>query len=203
MQQRPDDPLDEVYDELDELEETVDSQTELDELQDVRDALDRLPGARYFGTRIDRYTTRDVAEGFVGSILLSLPLLVEDGVFDIADHFLTVTPFGIPVWLIANVAFISVMTWGLLYWTEFRELHESEPLFGFLPRRLVGVLLISLCTATLMMTMWGRVEGWSDPLLAFARISVIWAAAAFGAVLGDILPGESDGTDLSEFAPGD
>jgi len=203
MRETPNDPLTDVFDELDELEEVVDSQTERDEVQDVRRALERLPGGRYVGNRIDRYTTRDVAEGFVGSILLSLPLLVEDGVFDIADHFLAATVASVPVWLLGNVAFVVVMTWGLLYWTEFRNLHESDPLVGLVPRRLVGVLSISLCTAALLMTMWGRVGGWTDPALAFARISVVWTPAAFGAVLGDILPGESGGTELSELISGE
>jgi uncharacterized membrane protein len=128
-------------------------------------------------------------------VLISLPMLVEDGVFTIADHFLSVQVVGVPVWLVVNLAFTAVMTWGLLYWTEFREVQRPRPLFGLVPRRLVGVLVISLLTAVLTMSMWGRVE-WSEPGVAFARISVIWTAAAFGAALGDILPGESRGTEL-------
>lgn len=135
-----------------------------------------------------------MAESFVGGVLISLPLLVEDGVLDIADHFLAVRVAGLPVWLLGNLLFTAVMTWGLLYWADFREVWNPRPLFGLLPRRLVGVLGISLITATLTMTMWGRVE-WSEPLVAFARDSVIWTAA-FGAALGDILPGESRGPDL-------
>ena len=187
--------MDEVMQELDELQSTIETPEQHDEFHDVLDALERLPGGHYVSDRIERYTTRDVAEGFVGSILISLPLLVEDGVFDIADHFLAHTLAGVPMWLTANVCFIVLMTWGLLYWTDFRDLSESNPLFGLVPRRLVGVLIISLITATVMMTMWGRAT-WDEPAVAFARISVIWTAAAFGAVLGDILPGESSGTEL-------
>ena len=187
--------MQEVLDELEDLEEVVDSEREQAEVADVRRAVERLPGATFLGERIERYTTRDVAESFVGGVLVSLPLLVEDGVFDIADHFLAVRVAGLPVWLLGNLLFTAVMTWGLLYWADFREVWNPRPLFGLLPRRLVGVLSISLVTATLTMTMWGRVE-WSDPLVAFARISVVWTAAAFGAALGDILPGESRGPDL-------
>jgi len=190
--------MDDVMEQLDELEATVDSADEQKELNDVRIALERLPGSEYVSKRIDKYTTRDVAESFVGSILISLPLLVEDGVYDIGEHFLATTAAGIPLWLVGNVAFIFVMTWALLYWADFRDVKDPNPFFGLIPRRLVGVLLISLFTASLLMTLWGRVEGWEDPLLAFARISVIWAAAAFGAVLGDILPGQSSGTELNE-----
>ena len=196
------DAIDEVLEQLDELEETVDTEAELEEVADVRQAIERLPGGAFVGERIERYTTRDVAESFVGSILISLPLLVEDGVFDIADHFLAHTIAGVPVWLVANVAFVVALTWGLLYWADFRDVRNTRPVLGVVPRRLVGVLAISLFTATLTMTLWGRVDDWADPMVAFARISVIWAAAAFGAAIGDILPGESRGTDLGDIPGG-
>ena len=194
--------IEEVMEQLDELEQTVDTKEEQKEVEDVRLALERLPGGAFVSERIERYTTRDVAESFVGSILISLPLLVEDGVYEIADHFLAHTILGIPVWLVGNITFIAILTWGLLYWADFRDVRNTRPILGILPRRLVAVLLISLLTATMTMTLWGRVENWSDPMLAFARISVIWAAAAFGAALGDILPGESRGTDIQDI-PGE
>ncbi len=190
--------IDDVLTQLEELEETVDTHEELKELRDVQLAIERLPGGAFVRKRIDRYTTRDVAEGFVGSIIISLPLLVEDGVYDIADHFVTNTVSGVPIWLLGNMAFIVLMTWGLLYWADFRDIHSKNPFLGIVPRRLVAVLLISLFTATMTMTLWGRVEGWSEPDVAFARVSVIWAAAAFGAALGDMLPGQSRGTDLGD-----
>jgi len=48
------------------------------------------------------------------------------------------------------------------------------------------------------MVTWGRLF-LDDPMntAAFARITVVWAAAALGASLGDIHPGESKGTDLT------
>jgi len=182
--------IQDVLDELDDLEETVNTEEEQAEVADVRRAVQRLPRVRALGRRIERYTTRDVAESFVGGVLISLPMLVEDGVFEIADHFLAVRVVGLPVWLVGNLAFTAMMTWGLLYWADFRDVRNPRPLFGFIPRRLVGVLSVSLLTAVLTMSLWGRVE-WSEPVVAFARISVIWTVAAFGAALGDILPGES------------
>jgi len=188
--------MDDVIEQLDELEQTVDSAEELRELNDVRLALERLPGGEFVEKRIERYTTRDVAESFVGSILVSLPLLVEDGVFAIADHFVGNTVAGIPLWLVGNAVFVTLVTWALLYWADFRVIAESDTVFGLIPYRVVGVLLISFGTAALLMTLWGRVGGWTDPLLALARISVVWTAAAFGAALGDILPGQSGGTEI-------
>ena len=77
---------------------------------------------------------------------------------------------------------------ALLYYTDIQRVEVADPLFGVVPRRLIGVLGISLATATVMMAMWGRLDGvgsWE----ALCRISVIWTGMAIGASLGDILPG--------------
>jgi hypothetical protein len=63
---------------------------------------------------------------------------------------------------------------------------------------MVGIALVSLLTAAALMTMWGRVDNWQDPVVALARISVVWTVASFGAALGDILPGESSGADIND-----
>lgn len=191
--------LDDVMKELRDLEEAVDTDEERKEVNDVKLAVERLPGGEFVERRIEKYTTRDVAESFVGSILISLPLLVEDGVFEIGDHFVANSVMGVPIWLVANVLFVSVMSWALLYWADFRQISDSHPVFGIIPRRVIGVLLISFLTSALLMTMWGRVEGWTEPVVALARISVVWTAAAFGAALGDILPGQSDGLDINDL----
>lgn len=190
--------LNDVFEQLEELEQTVDSPAELKEVHDVRIAIERLPGGEFVEKQIEKYTTRDVAESFVGSIIISLPLLVEDGVFDIGDHFIENTVAGIPFWLLGNILFITIMSWALLYWADFRDVKQSKRFLGLVPYRVLGVLLISLITASLLMTLWGRVGGWEDPAVAFARISVIWTAAAFGAALGDILPGQSKGTAIRD-----
>ncbi|AUX08777.1 hypothetical protein AArcSl_1142 [Halalkaliarchaeum desulfuricum] len=183
--------------ELAALEETVDAEHEQRKVRQTIDLVERMPGSRAFTRRVSKYTTRDIAESFVGSILISLPLLVEDGVYDIGDHFLAVTVGGVPVFLLANVAFIVLLSAGLMYYADFRDV-DVQRILGIVPRRLLGVLAVSFITATTLMTMWGRVEGWEDPGVAFARISVIWTAAAFGAALGDILPGESEGPDIRD-----
>ncbi|WP_342776374.1 hypothetical protein [Natronomonas salsuginis] len=90
------------------------------------------------------------------------------------------------------------MTISLLYHADFRDVHIHRPTLGFLLRRLTAVIVISLFTAAFTMTLWGRVGDWSDPAVVFARISVVWTAAAFGGALGDILPGESEGADIND-----
>lgn len=56
------------------------------------------------------------------------PLLVEDGVFDIANHHFRFAVTGIPVLLIANILFVVLMTYALLEWTG-RDQAESHYLF--------------------------------------------------------------------------
>ncbi len=184
--------LQDVLNQLDQLEQTVSSSEERREVRQTRQMLERIPGS----DRIKKYTSRDIAEGFVGGIIFSVPLLVEDGVFEIAEWFASVTVGPIPIFLLINILFIACLTAGLLYYTDIRDV-QIRLLFGFIPKRLTGVLLISFLVAAGTMLMWGRLhaEGPTN-LELFARITVIWAAAALGATLGDILPGESKGGDL-------
>ena len=200
----PADPdINDLLQKLDRLKDTVDDPHEREKVRQTISLVNRMPGSQAFTKRITKYTTRDIAESFVGGILLSLPLLVEDGVFDIAEWLVATSVGGIPVFLVANVLFVLVMTWGLLYFADFRDLQDPNPIFGFLPRRLVAVLAISLLVSLGTMALWGRLfEGGPTRLEAFARVTVIWAAAAFGAALGDILPGESTGQDVSERIEG-
>ena len=187
--------LRDVFAQLDELEETVSSHEERREVRRTRRMLERVPGNKH----IRKYTSRDVAEGFVAGIIFSLPLLVEDGVFEIAEWFVDVRVAQIPIFLVLNVLFIFALTTGLLYFTDIRSV-KVRPIFGVIPKRLTAVLVISLLVAAGTMFMWGRLhEEGPTTYEQFGRVTVIWAAAALGATLGDILPGESQGTDLAEM----
>ncbi len=186
--------LDDVFDQLRELEQTVSSSEERKEVRRTRRMLEHVPGS----DRIKKYTSRDVTEGFIGGIIFALPLLVEDGVFEIAEWFVDVTLGPIPFFLIANVVFIVALTAGLLYFTDIRDV-QIRYLFGIIPRRLAAALLISLLVAAGMMLAWGRLHAEGPTTLEMvSRVTVIWAAAALGATLGDILPGESKGADLGD-----
>lgn len=106
--------IDDVLRQLDELEQTVSGSEEQQEVNQTREMLKRLPG----GDRIRKYTSRDIAGGFVAA--------------------------------------------GTMF-------------------------------------MWGRLHlGDPTTLEQIARISVVWTATAVGATLGDILPGESQGEDLTD-----
>lgn len=186
--------IDQVLEELDALETKVSDDNERAEVQRVRSMLEYVPGTR----TIHKYTSRDMGEAFVGGLVFSLPLLVEDGVFDIAEWFASVTVASIPVFFVLNIVFIVVVAAGLLYAVDIREVKITKPILGIFPRRLVGVLSISFICAFGMMFLWGRLhEGDPTTLEALSRATVIWASAALGAVLADILPGESKGEDIS------
>ncbi|MFP9061085.1 DUF2391 domain-containing protein [Natrialbaceae archaeon A-chndr2] len=196
----PENPdIDDLLTKLETLKETVDDPREVQKVEQTISLVEAMPGSQAFTKRITKYTSRDIAQSFVGAVVFSLPLLVEDGVFEIAEWFLEITVGGIPVFLVANVLFILGLTAGLLYYADFRDVQVKYPFFGVIPRRYVGVLLVSFLTAFGTMVLWGRLHE-ADPtaLEQLSRVTVIWAAAALGAVIGDILPGESTGTDLSE-----
>lgn len=194
----PEPDIDHLLDHLEELEETVDNPEEREQVRRTMSVARRIPGSRMLEKRIQKYTTRDMAEAFVGGILVAMPMLVEDGIFEIAEWFLETTVAGVPVYLVGNVVFIVLLTIGLIYWSDIREVQITNPIFGVVPRRLVGVLGVSFVTAVFLMVLWGRLLA-GDPessLEVFARVTVVWAAAAFGGALGDILPGESRGHDI-------
>ncbi|CDK40831.1 unknown [Halorubrum sp. DM2] len=194
----PDEPdIDDLLAKLDALSDTVDEGHEREKVRQTISLVERMPGRAAFAERITKYTSRDLAESFVGAVLFALPLLVEGGVFEIAAWFAAITVAGVPVLLFAHVGFVFAAVAGLLYFADFRQIVIRHPILGIIPRRYAGVLLVSLTTSTVMLLFWGRLhEGDPTAVERLGRIAVVWAAAAFGAGLGDILPGESQGDDI-------
>ena len=197
----PDEPdIDDLLAKLDALRDTVDEGHEREKVRETISLVERMPGTSALAQRITKYTSRDLAESFVGAVLFALPLLVEGGVFEIAAWFAATTVAGVPVLLVGHVGFIFLATAGLLYFADFRQITIRHPILGVVPRRYAGVLLVSLATSAAMLLFWGRLhEGDPTPIERLGRIAVVWAPAAFGAGLGDILPGESQGEDLGKF----
>lgn len=187
-----------LHEQFDELEAAVATAADRRKVQQLRHEAvqSALNGA--LGDRIQKYTARDIAEWFVGSIFFSVPFLVEDGVFEVADFFLTFRVASFRIFFLVNVAFVLLMVSALVYWTGPQEVYVSRPILGIVPRRLFGIAVVSFLTAAALMTMWGRVGNWADPVVALARISVVWTVASFGAALGDVLPGESSGEDIND-----
>ncbi len=176
--------VDDLLEQLETLEATVDATEERQEVRRTIRLARRLSGNGMTRRVITTFSGKDKAEAFVGSVLIGLPLLVEDGVIDIGE-FLAETPafFGL------NIALAIALVVGILYIADFRDVRITNPYFGLVPRRPVWVLAIAFATATAMMTLWGRVT-WDDPWVNLCQVSVIFTAMAVGGSLGDILPGE-------------
>ena len=197
--EREEPDIDDLLAQLDALENAVDEGHERERVRETISLVERMPGSGAFTTRISKYTGRDIAQSFVGGIVFALPLLVEGGVFEIAAWFATARVGGLPVYLAGHVCFVVGVTTGLLYYADFRDVQVYRPILGIVPRRLVGVLGVAFLVSAGLMVLWGRLFI-EDPtgLEAFARVTVVWGGASFGGALGDILPGESTGRDVSE-----
>ena len=180
----PTDPdLDDLLDELEELEETVDDPVEREQVRETMRVARRVTAPGTFGRVIRGFDRRDAAEALVGSMVFGIPMLVESGTLEIGE-FVAAHPISLLVTLTGTVTLVI----GLLYVAEIQRVEIHRPLFGFVPRRLVGVLAVSYLTALFTMTAWGRVD-WAEPWLAICQTSVTFSAMALGAALGDILPG--------------
>ncbi|MCU4926562.1 TIGR02587 family membrane protein [Halobacteria archaeon AArc-dxtr1] len=176
--------VDALLEQLDTLAETVDDPEERREVRKSMRLASRIGTNGVVSRVITEFTRKDKAEAFIGSVLVGLPLLVEDGVLDIgaflADR---------PAFFLANAGLTVALVVGILYVADFRDVRVSRPYFGVVPRRPVWVLGIAVATAGAMMTLWGRVS-WEEPWLAVCQVSVIATGMAVGGSLGDILPGE-------------
>lgn len=180
----PSDPdLDDLLDELEELEETVDDPDEREQVRETMRVARRVTTSGTFGRVIRGFDRRDVSEAVVGSVVFGIPMLVEGGTLEIGE-FVAANPASLLVTLAGTVGLVI----GLLYVAEIQRVEIHRPLFGVVPRRLVGVLAVSYLTALVTMTAWGRVD-WAQPWLAICQTSVTFSAMALGAALGDILPG--------------
>ncbi|QFU81874.1 DUF2391 family protein [Natronorubrum aibiense] len=176
--------MDDLYEQLETLAETVDDPEERTEVRRTMRLADRLSQNGMVGRVITEFTSKDKAEAFVGSVVVGLPLLVEDGVLEIGE-FLAATP----AFFVVNLALAVALVIGILYVADFREVQIHNPYFGVLPRRPVWVVGIAFTTAAAMMTLWGRVT-WDEPWITLCQVSVIATAMAIGGSLGDIIPGE-------------
>ena len=114
-----------IHDRFDSIHAAVESSETRGEVRRARErTTDALVGAT-FDERIRKYTSRDIAEAFVGSIFFSIPFLVEDGVFDVGEYFLSFRVEQFPVFFLVNTAFVLVMIWMLVYWAGPRDVQVS------------------------------------------------------------------------------
>ena len=173
-----------LFDELEELAEFVQTEAAREQVQEtMRAAAEASRSGGSFGRVIWGYDRADLAEGVLGSLLFGIPMAVEGGTGEVGAFLAARPP------LLAGTAIFTVaLLVGILYVADFQDIRIHRPFLGIVPRRLLGVAAVSLLTAALLLTAWGRVD-WGDPALAMANVVVAWFPMSIGAALGDILPG--------------
>ena len=173
--------LEDAMAELEELEDLVDSPAEREQ---VREAMETLEAARPrpFGRLREAFDLRDAGEALVGSFVFGIPMVVEEGTLEIG-RFIAVRP----VYLVVTVVLGLALVLGILRAVEFEKV-QADRLFGLVPVRLLGILVIAFGLAAVLMTVWGRVD-WATPVVAASQTLVTGSVMAIGAALGDILPG--------------
>lgn len=172
-----------LFDDLEELEAMVDSPEVLAQIEEAMETAAEMRGPGTFGQVIRGFDIADLSEAFLGALLLGIPMFVEGGTYEIGA-FLATRPLLLVITHVVTVGLVI----GILYVAEFQEVRIHQPLFGLVPRRLIGVLGASIVTATVIMTLWGTVD-WGTPMSAIAAITVAHLPMSIGAALGDIIPG--------------
>jgi uncharacterized membrane protein len=173
--------IDDALDELEELEEFVDTAEEREQVREAMRAVRRVR-PRPFGRLRDGFGLRDAGEALVGSVIFGVPMVVEEGTLEVGAH-IAGRPASVVLTALLGLAFVL----GILRAVSFAQV-EDDLLFGLVPVRLLGILVIAGGTAVLLMTVWGRVD-WTTPAVAASQTLVTAIVMAVGASLGDIIPG--------------
>lgn len=177
------DDLTDVIDGLESLEESAESGRRKRLLRRAVRGL-RDASARPARRLVRGFGWRDLAEAYVGSFFVGISLLVEGGTLEIGAYLA-----GHPAHLAGTVVGGAGAVIALLYGTKFRRVAVVNPIFGFIPRRVVGIAAAAVSTSILLMTGWGRVD-WADPRTAWSQITFVAVIMALGAAISDLIPQE-------------
>ncbi len=172
-----------LFDELAELEDSVDSEDERERVRETMRMAMEVRETPVFGRVVFGFDRSDAAEALLGSLLFGIPMFVEGGTTEVGEFIA-----ARPLYFVATNVLTLALVAGILYVADFQDVRVYRPIFGFVPRKFVGVLAIPLATALVVMTVWGRVD-WADPWLAVCQVAVALVPMAIGAALGDLLPG--------------
>ncbi|MBP2250678.1 putative membrane protein [Halarchaeum solikamskense] len=173
-----------LMDDLEALEAHVESEEAREAVAEAMETAVELRHGGTFGRVIRGFDRADAAEAALGSVLFAIPMVVEGGTHDVGAYVAAHVGhlFGT---LCATVA----MVYGILYVAEIQDVRVKNPIFGVIPRRLAGVVTISMGVTTLLFTGWGQVDWTAEPWLSACVVAVAWVPTAVGAALSDILPG--------------
>jgi uncharacterized membrane protein len=181
----PADPPDmgDLFDELEALEAVVDTPEERERVRETRRMMLRVRGGT-FGRVISGFDRADAAESLLGSLLFGIPMFVEGGTGEVGAFVATH-----PLYFVGTLAFALLTVVGILYVADIQDVRVRNPVFGLIPRKLLGVVLVAAVTAVVMMTAWGRVDWIARPWISVCDVTVAFFPMAIGSALGDILPG--------------
>lgn len=173
-----------LYDDLRELEAAVDSKEEREQVREtIRTAMELRHQPGVFGRIVKGFGFDDAAQALLGALLFGIPMFVEGGTTEIGAYLSTR-----PVHLIGTHLAVLALIVGILYVADIQDVRIQNPIFGIVPRRLVGVLTISFLTALIVMVGWGVTDP-GTPVRAFADATVAYVPMSIGAALGDLIPG--------------
>ncbi|WP_340101650.1 DUF2391 family protein [Salinibaculum salinum] len=172
-----------LYAQLEDLEKMVDSQAAREHVRETMRMAVGVGTPGVFGQIIRGYDRADIAESVLGALLFGIPMFVEGGTNEVGEFVATNPLYFVGTHVLALGVVISI-----IYVADIQDVRVHRPIFGLVPRRLVGVMTVSFLIAVVMMTGWGRVS-WTDPWVAVCTVSVAFVPMAIGAALGDILPG--------------
>ncbi|WP_335998645.1 DUF2391 domain-containing protein [Halorientalis halophila] len=175
--------LGDLLDELDAYQESLTDTERRERISEIIETATEVEEPAVFGRTIVGFDRADLMEATLGALLFGIPMMVEGGTQEVgafvASH---------PVFLVGTLGFAVAMAIGILYVADFQDVRVRNPILGIVPRRLVGVVGVSLLLSLAMSTAWGRVD-WAEPWLAFCICVVAFVPMVIGAALGDILPG--------------
>ncbi|MFC4406978.1 hypothetical protein [Haloarchaeobius iranensis] len=172
--------IESVFEELEELEEIVDTEAEREQVRQTMRTLRRARQPRVFGRFRSSFSLQDAGEALVGSFVFGIPMIVEGGTLEIAEHLSSRLPV-LGLTLLVGVALVL----GILHAAGFEDV-EADRLFGLVPARLLGVLGIATMTSVVLMTAWGRAD-WATPWVATSATGLTAVVMAVGAALGDVV----------------
>jgi uncharacterized membrane protein len=173
-----------LFDELQELEALVVTDAAREQVREtMRVAMAASAATGPFGRVIRGFDRGDLAEALLGSLLFGIPMAVEGGTQEVGTFLATR-----PAYLVGTAVFAVGLVVGIIYVADIQDVRIHDPIFGLIPRRLVGVIGVSFLTAVCLLTGWGRID-WATPGLALANVVVAFVPMSVGAALGDLLPG--------------
>jgi len=172
-----------VFDELEALEEVVDTPEERERVRETKRMVLRAQRGT-FGRVISGFDRADAAEALLGSLLFGIPMFVEGGTGEVGAFVATH-----PLYFLGTLVFAILTVIGILYVADIQDVRVRNPIFGLIPRKLLGVVAVAAVTAVVMMTVWGRVDWAARPWVSVCDVTVAFFPMAIGSALGDILPG--------------